>query len=426
LADVWLPYGATEVCVRIPAENFYGIMEAQDKGGVKDPREEIEGALKNPLGSKRLCDIAKPGDKAALALNIPDAELAKLTVSLIIDEISRAGIKLDDLTVVLTDNPLPPKVSNLHGSIRDEISALGVGVKMHDRFADNSIYIGDAGGGTKIHLNRDFAEASIKIVASILEPNPYTLYNFGGCAVALGLSDTATIEGVLAPALDAENIGEAVFERVMEVLRAVKIAFSVSIVRNVRGEVVKSFAGGAEETFLEAAKIVDSIFKVRVEDRADIVVISAGGAPFDKSLFNACGCIENALKVLKRNGAIVLAAECPEGYGDTDMRRIIEGASGDIDSLRDNLKKSFSVGGFVACRFLRALRKASIFMTSAIPNYYAKSMPDLRVFRAANEAFRRAVDRFERKPKVLAIPHGSLIIPAVGEFETRLVSEEEK
>lgn len=426
MTDIWLPYGATEVCIRVPAENLYGILRAQDKGGVKDLKEEADGALKNPIGSGRLRDIAKPGDRVALALNMPDAALAKLIVHLVINELSEAGLKPDDLTVVLADNPLPPKIFGLHGSIRDEISTLGVSVKIHDRHAGNHIYVGDASGGIKIHLNREFAEASIKIVASILEPNPYTLYDFSGCTVALGLLDAETVKDILAPTLDAENLGEVVFGRVMEVLRTVEINFSINIVRNVRGEVAKIFAGGVEETFLEGAKIVDSLFKVEVEDRADIVAVSAGGAPFDESLFNACGCLENALKVLRRNGAIVLAAECPKGYGDADMWRIIERAGDEIDPLRDILDKSFSVGGFVAYRFLRALRKASIFMSSAIPDHYVKGIHGFRVFRAVNEAFRHAAGRFERKPRVLAIPHGSLIIPAVRESEAKLISGEEK
>ena len=53
MVDVWLPYGKTEVCARIPARNFFGSIEPKEKAGVQDSETEIERALREPIGSKR-------------------------------------------------------------------------------------------------------------------------------------------------------------------------------------------------------------------------------------------------------------------------------------------------------------------------------------------------------------------------------------
>ncbi|MCX8171675.1 MAG: lactate racemase domain-containing protein [Candidatus Bathyarchaeota archaeon] len=419
MVDVWLPYGATEVCVRIPTENLRNTIKAQDKDSLKNLEEEVGKAVRNPLGSKRLLDIIKPGDKVALALNISDPSLSKIVISSLISEVSQLGLKNDDFTVILTCNPFVPKKSSLFSQIRDEFSPLGVNVKIHDHFTSARAFIGEVEGGMKVYLNRDFAESPIKITASILEPNPYTLYNCSKFGVALGLSSMETIEGIFASALNIENLGETVFKSISSVSQSVKVDFNLEIVRNFRGDIVGVFAGGLEETLSEGIRTVDSLFKIQVEERTDVTVVSPGGMRFDRSIFSACGCLENALKVTKRNGVIILVAECSEGYGDIEMQKTVENFGDNIESLEKDLKKKFSISGFIAYRFLRALKRTNIFMASAIPDHYANKISRLKVFRVANDALKRALGGFERKPKISVIFHGNLVIPVVKEPEPK-------
>ncbi len=48
---------------------------------------------------------------------------------------------------------------------------------------------------------------------------------------------------------------------------------------NKKGEIVKAFAGDLEQAFLEAVKLVDEMYRVTIDRRADIFVVSAGGYP---------------------------------------------------------------------------------------------------------------------------------------------------
>ncbi len=53
MVDVWISYGKTEVCARIPTRNFLGSIEPKEKAGVTDPKAEIERALGQPIGAQR-------------------------------------------------------------------------------------------------------------------------------------------------------------------------------------------------------------------------------------------------------------------------------------------------------------------------------------------------------------------------------------
>ena len=416
MVDVWLPYGGTEVCVRIPTENLQDIIDVRESRGVENPADEIRGAIKNPIDSERLADTVKIGDKVALALNIFDAAIAKLVVSLIIEEVAQSGLGSNDITVILAFDPFRSKRDYLTNQIKNEISSLGVSVVIHNPLGEGT-YIGDTESGVKIYLNKAFAESRIKIVSSVIEPNPYAMYNWGGYEIALGLSGMKTIGEILAPNLNLNDLASSVHESLIGVSRKIEGIFSVSIIRNMRGEVIKAFAGDLEKSFYEGAKIIDTMYKTQVEKRADIIFISPGGSPLDANIFDSYGCLENALKILRGRGMITLVAECFEGYGNMEFYETISRFKNDLGSLEKSLKRRFSIGGFLAYRFLRALKRAEISMVSVIPDYYASEIPGLRMFRIANEALNYALKEYGRKAKVSVIPHGNHIIPVLKEVE---------
>ena len=77
MVDVWLPYGKTDVCVRVPARNLLGTIEPKEQQGAADAKAEVERALKEPIGSKRLSEIAKPESKVAIVVDDATQEGAK-------------------------------------------------------------------------------------------------------------------------------------------------------------------------------------------------------------------------------------------------------------------------------------------------------------------------------------------------------------
>lgn len=416
MVDVWLPYGETEVCARIPTENLQDIIEINDRAGVENPVDEIQRSIKNPIDSKTLAEIVKPGDKVALALSVPDTHLSKLIVSIVIGEITQSGLKSDDLNVILTRDPFNPKSAELATHVGSELAALGVNVTIHDSISQNT-YVADTESGIKVHLNKIFTESKVRVAAGIVEPNPYTMYSWSGYGVALGLSDVKTLEGILAPTLSIEDPAELTCKNIIDISRVAGVDFSINIIANMKRNIVGSCAGNLEKTFYESIKIADVLYKVSIEKRPDIVLASPGGSPYDANLFSALKCLDNALKIVKRNGVIILVAECLEGYGLPELYEVISRFKDDLSSLERSLRKKFSVGGFVAYRFLRAFRKASILMVSALPDYYVSEIPELKIFRTANEAVKFALEKSGRKSRISAIPHGNFIIPEMKEAE---------
>jgi nickel-dependent lactate racemase len=70
MVDVWLPYGKTDVCVRVPARNLLGTIEPKEQQAAADAKAEVERALKDPIGTKRLSEIVKPESKVAIVVDV--------------------------------------------------------------------------------------------------------------------------------------------------------------------------------------------------------------------------------------------------------------------------------------------------------------------------------------------------------------------
>jgi len=419
MVDVWLPYGKTEVCARISARNFLGVIEPREKAGVKDPCSEIERALSEPIGTKRLSEIAKSGDKVAIVVDdMTRATPSHIMVPPVLDELNRAGIKDEDVTIIFgcgTHRPVKPEEMK---TLVGEETLKRVKAISHDCNVKDLPFFGKTKTfGTKVYLNRLFAEANVKVLTGDIGLHYYAGYGGGRKSVLPAVTGAETIQHNHAMILDSRARtgvleGNPIHVDMVEAARLAKADFIVNIVTNSKRELVRAFAGDLEQAFNEGVKLVDEMYKVPVERRADIVVVSPGGHPLDIDLYQAYKGVDNALDAVKRGGVIVWVAECPEGHGNEVfldwMRRFKE-----VREMETEIKRRFRLGGHKAYYLLRALQKVQIILVSTMPDYYATSAFRLRTARTVNDALRDAFDTAGKDGKVWVMPHGNTTLPII-------------
>jgi len=419
MVDVWLPYGKSEICVRIPTRNFLGSIEPAEKPSVSDARAEIERALREPIGSKPLSDTVKPEHKVAIVVDDATRPApSDLMVPPLLDELNMAGVKEENITVIFG--------CGTHKAVTREeaVRLLGedvlnrVKVISHDCRAEDLVYLGKTGKhGTKVYLNRVFAEADVKILTGDVCFHYYAGYGGGRKSVLPAVAGEATIKHNHAMLLHPEAKtgvleGNPVHEDMVEAAKLGKVDFIVNVVINSEGEIVKAFAGDLEQAFYEGVKLVDEMYRVQVDRKADIVVVSPGGHPADVNLFQAYKGVDNALEVVKRGGVIILVAECPEGHGNQVFYDWMVKFK-DLKAVEREIKRRFVLGGHKAYYLLKALRKVQIILVSSMPDYYASNVFKLKTARAVNDALNEAFSIAGKKAKVWAMPYGNFTLPEV-------------
>jgi nickel-dependent lactate racemase len=419
MVDVWLPYGKTEVCVRIPTQNFLGSIEPKEKTGAPDAKAEIERALKEPVGSKRLSEIVKPEHKVAIVVDDATRPApSHLMVPPVLDELNMAGVKNENITIIFG--------CGTHGAVKkdDAVRLLGEAVLnrvkaiSHDCNAQDLVYAGTTQKhGTKVYLNRVFAEADVKILTGDVCFHYYAGYGGGRKSVLPGVSGEETIKHNHAMILDPKaKTGvledNPVHEDMVEAAKLAKVDFILNVVTNSKGEVVKAFAGDLEQAFSEGVKVVDEMYRIPVDRKADIVVVSPGGYPADVNLFQAYKGVDNALEVVKRGGIIVLLAECSQGHGNQVFYDWMV-KFGDIKAVEREIKRNFVLGGHKAYYLLKALQNHQIFLVSQMPDYYGKNIFKLKTARAVNDALNEAFKIAGKNAKVWVMPYGNFSLPEV-------------
>jgi nickel-dependent lactate racemase len=426
MVDVWLPYGKTNVCVRIPARNLLGSIEPKEQSGVADAKAEIERALKEPIGSKMLSEIVSPESRVAVVVDDATRHApSALMILPVLGELTVAGVKDENVTVIFgcgTHRPVnPEEASRLLGEeVLKRVKTIS-----HDCKAQDLIEVGSTKThGNRVCLNRMFAEADVKVLLGDVGFHYYAGYGGGRKSVLPAVSGEQTIKHNHALLLHASAktgvlTGNPVHEDMTEAARLTKGNFVLNVVENSKGEIVKAFAGDLEQAFLEATKIVDAMYRVAVDRRADVVVVSPGGYPADLNLFQSYKAIDNALEAVKRGGVIILVAECPEGHGNQVFYEWMI-RFGDLKAVEREIKRNFVLGGHKAYYLLKALQNHQIILVSSLPDYYATNIFKLKTARAVNDALNEAFNIVGRNARVLAMPYGNFTLPEVKATEESL------
>jgi nickel-dependent lactate racemase len=419
MVDVWLPYGKTEVCVRIPARNFLGTIEPKEKPGVPDARAEIERALKEPIGSKRLSEIAKPEHKVAIVVDDATRPApSHLMVPPLLNELNAAGVKDENVTVIFGCGTHKAVTQEEALQLLGEEVVRRVKTLSHNCNATDLVYVGETKKhGTKVYLNKVFAEADLKILSGDVGFHYYAGYGGGRKSVLPGVSGEETIKHnhamILHPNAKTGILeGNPIHEDMVEAARLAKVDFILNVVTNSKSEVVKAFAGDLEQAFYEGVKVVDEMYRVTVNRKADIVIVSPGGHPADVNLFQAYKGVDSALEVVKRGGVVVLVAECPEGHGNQVFYDWMV-KFGDLRAVEREIKRNFVLGGHKAYYLLKALQNHDIILVSSMPDYYATNIFKLKTARAVNSALNEAFSIAGKDAKVWAMPYGNFTLPEV-------------
>src|SRR4030042_1799970 len=148
MVDVWLPYGKTDVCVRVPARNLLGTIEPKDRQGVADAKLEVERALKEPIGTKCLSEIVKPESKVAIVVDDATRKAPSEAMLLpVLAELNAAGVKDENVTVIFGCGTHRAVTDEEARRLLGEEACKRVKAGSHDCRSQDLVYVGT----TKTH-----------------------------------------------------------------------------------------------------------------------------------------------------------------------------------------------------------------------------------------------------------------------------------
>jgi nickel-dependent lactate racemase len=340
-----------------------------------------------------------------------------LTVPSILNELNSAGVTDEYVTVIFAcGTHREVEAMEMKRLVGDEVLNR-VKIINHDCKSTDQVYIGTTSFGTKVCVNKVFAEADVRVLTGDVGLHYYAGYGGGRKSVLPGVSNAQSIQQnhamLLHPKAEMGVLeGNPLHEDMVEAAKLANVDFTLNVVLNSKEELVKAFAGDLNQVFDEAVKIVDEMYKVPINRKADIIVTSPGGHPFDINLYQAYKGIHSALNAVEKGGVIILVAECPEGHGHEIFYEWMTKFK-NIRKIEKELQKRFVLGGHKAYYLKKALQKVHIILVSVMPDYYAVNVFNLKTAKAVNDALRDAFNLVDKNAKVLAMPYGSITLPII-------------
>lgn len=410
-----LGFGKKTVTFNIEKENLLGeILPNRLEIGLMN-EEEVKRAMENPIGSKKLKEIAVTGKKIVIITSdITRPMPSKMVLPIVINELSEAGVKASDITIVLA--------LGSHRSHTEEEKKYLLGEEIYNKIrcvdsdSNDFKHLGFTKRGTPIDVFTEVAEADMRICLGNIEYHYFAGYSGGAKAIMPGVSTRAAIQANHSRMVEAEaktgNLNtNPVRLDLEEAIETISIDFIVNVVLDKKKQIIKAVAGHFIKAHREGCKFLDTANKIEIKNKADIVITTPGGYPKDINMYQAQKALDNAKNAVKKGGIIILVASCIEGLGEKVFERWMLGASSP-ESLIIDIQKNFELGGHKAAAIAMVLRDSKIFLVSEMEANFVKKI-FMEPFGEVQSAVDKAIKEQGTDAKVLIMPYGGSTLPIV-------------
>lgn len=368
---VKLSYGTKGIDLGINPEWNCTVIEPNDSASLKDEAEALSAALGDPVNSLPLGKIVKPGDKVGIIFNdITRPTPNKIIIESILKElqdIPYSSITLFNAAGTHRKNTLTELRAMLGDYLTEKFR-----IVQNDAFDEEQfVYTGTTKRGNRIFLNRELMQCNVKILTGFIEPHFFAGFSGGGKAIMPGMAGISTILGnhSFANLNNPEaswgiTKGNPVWEEVRDVAKMAGATFLVNVTLNKSKEITSVYAGEPGSAHLAGIDRVRRSSMVRVSEPSDIVVTTNSGYPLDQNLYQSVKGMSAAARIVKTGGAIVIAAECKDGFPEHGLfRRMLLEYSNPHEIIRTISSEGFSKHDQWQVQILAGLRmKADIYM----------------------------------------------------------------
>ena len=413
MQQVELKYGEGTITVQIPTENMMGILLPNPIQVERTDEEAVKYSLEHPIGSPRLSEMVKEDSRVVIVTSDITRPMPSATVlPYVMEELKRGGVRQENVTVVLALG------SHRKHSDQEKEKLVGSevyhsGATILDSDMDQCLRLGTCRNGTPVDIFTPVVDADIRVCLGNVEFHYFAGYSGGNKALMPGVSSHDAIQAnhsnMVHPDAYAGNIDtNPVRQDIEEITDFIPIEFIVNVVLDDHKKIVGAFSGHHVEAHREACRLLDRIYKIPLEEKADIVIASPGGFPKDINIYQSQKGLDNAKHAVKKGGIIIWPASAKEGFGEKVFEEWMRNKT--PAEMVEEIQRNFKLGGHKAAAISMILQDADIFMVSDLPDDLVRQIHFIP-FASLQEALDEALRKMGKDAKVLVLPAAGSTLP---------------
>ncbi len=417
-------YGETQLEAVIDDNEIINVLIPKKALPLQDIKAEVLKVLEAPKGTAPLRNIVKSGERVVIVVS----DITRLWIRTdlflvhVVDYLNGLGVTDEDISILIA--------LGTHRASTDDEKERIVGSQLyrrlniydHDAFnSEENGFIGDSERGTPIYINKRIIEADRVILTGGIVFHLFAGFGGGAKSIVPGVAGLETIqynhrltfnkgEGTgLNPAAASNKIaGNPMREDITDICRLVNPDFLINAVLDSEGSFVKLVAGDFQEAWLEGCEFIRERDGIAIEEKADIVVATAGGYPKDINLYQTVKTMDNCLYGGKENSIIVLMSECRDGLGAAEFMDWFQYRT--LEEMEQALKRNFTVPGYAAYKTAYTAAYRELILISSLPQQQVKQLGFIPAA-TLKEAMALAYSLSPPNPRITLMPYGANTLP---------------
>src|SRR5436190_6569460 len=313
---VKLAYGQGHLSVEVPKDRTT-VIEPSHTKGLSDERAAIIKALNDPISTRPLNDWIQPGDR--ICISFTDITRATPNHRLIpwllehISHIPRGQITL--LNQLGTHRPNTRE--ELERMLTPEVVRNYRVINHEPENPADLVQFGTTRDGTPALINKELAEASVRIITGFIEPHFFAGFSGGIKGIMPGVAGLKTVMSNHG----AANIGDPnatfgitdgnpLWEELRDIALRVGPSFLLNVTLNEERQITGVFAGDILRAHKAGTEFVRRSAMQKVSALVDVVVTTNSGYPLDLNLYQGDKGMSAGACLIKPGGTLMLACEC--------------------------------------------------------------------------------------------------------------------
>jgi len=420
-----IKYGRAGLTADIPGTAR--VFRAEKMPLSKEPITDIKNALDNPIESAPLGQVARNKKDACIVVSDATRPVPnKILLPPIIDVLANAGMPPENVHILVASGiHRPPTEAELIEMLGEKVLSRH---KIHTHNARDRMgakRLGFTQSGIPMDINLRYLESDLKIVVGLVEPHFMAGFSGGRKSVAIGLTSTEAIRHLHGPALlEHPNTRNCVLQEnplhaeLLEIATAAGADFCVNVVLGDDKQIGRIFAGDLLYAHLEACSFANRYLTQHQAGLFDVVLTSSAGYPLDTTFYQAVKGLVGALDILAPGGTIILAAECSQGLGSLEFRKVLQllGTCETHSKFIAEIGKppAFMLDQWEVEMLVKALKKGKVSLFSEGLCEEDFPLTQARRISSVEEGISLALNDWP-EARIAVIPEGPYFIPMAGQ-----------
>jgi len=329
---VKLAFGRDGAEVDIPSHVRANVLEPKFAAAAPSPDAALAEALRRPIGSPPLLDLARGKKTAAISIcDITRPAPNRAVLPHVLAALDRAGVPRSGVSILIA--------TGLHRAATPRELYEIVGPDILARYAVFSHEacntgahsdLGTTRSGTRVLIDRRFVDSGLHISLGFIEPHLMLGFSGGRKLVAPGLAGEETIKRLHSPffmrdpkVVEGSFPDNPLHHELLEIARMVRHDFIVDVALTRTRQIAEVFAGDPVAAHAKGVEFVRATTLASLAEPVDAVVTTCAGYPLDLTYYQAVKGVTAASHIVKPGGTILLAAACQEGLGSPEFTNFV-------------------------------------------------------------------------------------------------------